>query len=468
MTEATSARSLLRGLLAVAMGLCAAAFAFVVVDDPAMAATASLFALAGTWWITEALHPAQAALVVIAAAPVIGACSAKQAFAALGNPILFLFVGSFMLAEAMRLHGLGDRIARFMTRRISSELGALAALSSSAFLLSMWISNAAATAIVLPMALSVSAASAASVRSAMVLSVAWGASMGGLCTPVGTPPNLIAIRALAERDVDLSFVSFLSVGTPIGVLMLVAMIAVLAARFGVRTTPLPPQPTTTVPWAPGEVASAVAFALAVVGWVMPGLLQLLEVPGAEALKARLSEEVVAVLAAGLLFVWPLRTSGGASGRALAWSDAVAIDWGTVILFGAGVLLGELANSSGLARVWGHALVDVSGASSSLAVIALVVVAAVILSEIASNTAAATLVVPVGLGLADLTGTSPIAVALAAALASSFGFMMPISTAPNAMAYGTGLVTMRQMVRSGIVFDVVGVVIVIAGVLVLCE
>ncbi len=468
MTETTSVLQRLRGVLAVVMGPCAAMVALAVVDDPLMAKTAALFALAGTWWITEALHPAQTALVVIAAAPVVGACSSKQAFAALGNPILFLFVGSFMLAEAMRLHGLGDRIARLMTRRISSELGALVALSSSAFLLSMWISNAAATAIVLPMALSVTATSAPSVRSAMVLAVAWGASMGGLCTPVGTPPNLIAIRALAERDVDLSFVSFLSVGTPIGVVMLVAMIAVLAAHFGVRTTPLPPQSTTTVPWAPGEVASAVAFALAVVGWVTPGLLQLLEVPGAEALKARLSEEVVAVLAAGLLFVWPLRTSDGVPGRALAWSDAVAIDWGTVILFGAGVLLGELANSSGLARAWGQALVDVSGASSSVAVIALVVVAAVFLSEIASNTAAATLVVPVGLGLADLTGTSPIAVSLAAALASSFGFMMPISTAPNAMAYGTGLVTMRQMVRAGLVFDAIGIVIVIGGVLVLCD
>jgi sodium-dependent dicarboxylate transporter 2/3/5 len=468
MTDATSALSRFRGLLAVLVGPCAAVVAFFIVDDPAMAATASLFALAGTWWISEALHPAQTALVVIAAAPVIGACTSRQAFAALGNPILFLFVGSFMLAEAMRLHGLGERIARFMTRRIRSELGALAALSAAAFLLSMWISNAAATAIVLPMALSISSGSAASVRRAMVLSVAWGASMGGLCTPVGTPPNLIAIRALAERDVDLSFMSFLMVGTPIGVVMWFSMVAVLAVHGGVHRRPLPPQLKTTSPWSSGEVAAAVAFFFAVIGWVAPGMLQLFDVPGAAVIKARLSEEVVAVLAAGLLFVWPLHTTDGAPRRALAWSDAVDIDWGTVILFGAGVLLGELANSSGLARAWGQALIDVSGASSSLAVIALVVVVAVLLSEVASNTAAATLVVPVGLGLADVTGTSPVAVALAAALASSFGFMMPISTAPNAMAYGTGLVTMRQMVRSGVVFDVIGVVIVIAGVLVLSD
>lgn len=470
MTDATSApgdQGRLRGGIVLAIGPAAALLSWLLLDDPAMAAAAALFALAGGWWISEALHPAQTALVVIALAPILGACTAKQAFGALGNPILFLFVGSFMVAEAMRRHGLGDRIATFMTRRISSELGALAATSSAAFLLSMWISNSASTAIVLPIALSVARASSPSFRSAIVLGVAWAASMGGLCTPVGTPPNLIAVRALAERGVDLSFVRFLTVGTPIGLVMLVAMIAVLALRFGVNRTPLSPQTKTTTAWSRGEVAAASAFVLAVVGWVVPGLLQMLELPGAALVKARVSEEVVAILAAGVLFVWPIHRRGEAPRRALSWSDAVAIDWGTVILFGAGVLLGELANSSGLAHAWGTALMEVSGASSTFAVLALVVVAAVILSEVASNTAAATLVIPVGLGLADVTGTSVIAVTMAGALASSFGFMMPISTAPNAMAFGTGQVSMRQMVSTGFVFDIVGALVVVAGVLVLC-
>lgn len=469
MTETTLAagRPRLRGGIALTIGPAAALLAWLLLDDPAVAAAAALFALAGGWWITEALHPAQTALVVIALAPTIGACTAKQAFGALGNPILFLFVGSFMLAEAMRLHGLGDRIATFMTRRIGNELGALAMTSSAAFLLSMWISNSASTAIVLPIALGVARASSASFRSAIVLAVAWAASMGGLCTPVGTPPNLIAVRALAERGVDLTFVRFLTVGTPVGLVMLVAMIGVLALRFGVRRTPMPPQTTTTTAWSRGEIAAASAFGLAVVGWVVPGLMQLLELPGAALVKSRVSEEVVAILAAGVLFLWPIHRRDEAPRRALSWDDAVGIDWGTVILFGAGVLLGELANSSGLAHAWGKALMEVSGAASTLAVLVLVVVAAVILSEVASNTAAATLVIPVGLGLADVTGTNVVAVTMAGALASSFGFMMPISTAPNAMAFGTGQVTMRQMVTTGFVFDLVGAIVVIAGVLVLC-
>lgn len=459
--------SRVRGWPSVALGPCAALMAFFVVDDPTQAAAAALFALAGTWWISEALHPAQTALVVIALAPVVGACTPKQAFGALGNPILFLFVGSFMVAEAMRLHGLGDRIARVMTRRISSEAGALAATAAAAFFLSMWISNSASTAIVLPIALSVARGSAATFRAAIVLGVAWAASMGGLCTPVGTPPNLIAVRALAERGTDLSFVGFFLVGGPIGLVMLIAMIGVLIVRFNVRRRPLALTVEAATPWSRGEIAAASAFGLAVCGWVVPGVLQLLDVPGAAVLKTRLSEEVVAVLAAGVLFLWPIQARGEAPRRALGWREAAGIDWGTVILFGAGVLLGELANSSGLAHAWGESLMSLSGARSTVAVLALVVVAAVILSEVASNTAAATLVIPVGLGLADVTGTNPLAVTMAAALASSFGFMMPVSTAPNAMAYGTGQVSMRQMVSTGIVFDVIGAVVVIIGVLVLC-
>ncbi len=452
----------LRTWLGLFSGPVAFVVAFVVVDDPAQAAAAALFGLAGAWWISEALHPAQTALIIVALAPVVGAATPKQAFGSLGNPILFLFVGSFMVAEAMKGHGLGDRIARALTRRIKTELGALVATSVAAFALSMWISNSASTAIVLPIALSVAKGTTPSFRAAMVLGVAWGASMGGLCTPVGTPPNLIAVRALAEQGIEVSFVRFILVGGPIATAMLVAMLVVLVLRFKVKRRPLELEVSPRGPWSRGEVAAASAFVVAVVGWVVPGLLVLLDLPIGKVLKARFPEEVVAVLAAGVLFLWPIHKRGERPRRALGWREAVRIDWGTVILFGAGVLLGELANTTGLASLWGNALISLSGASSLMAVLGLVTVSAVILSEVASNTASATLVVPVGLGLASAVGLDPMTVALAAALASSFGFMMPISTAPNAMAYGTGEVSMAQMVSTGIVFDIVGALVVIVG------
>ena len=456
----------------------------VAMDFSDQGLVAALFVFAAVMWISEAIHPAQTALLVIALAPAIGACSAKEAFGALGSPILFLFVGSFMIAEAMRRHGLGRRLAHRLTSRVNSRLGALVATSGAAFLLSMWISNTASTAIVLPIALAIcdgcrrsdddgdgdgndtAAISLAGFKAAMVLAVAWAASMGGLCTPVGTPPNLLAVRAMAERGTPIDFLSFMKVGLPIGLAMWACMLVVLAFRFRVTRSPLGAPEHDPARWARGEVAALVAFLAAVVGWTLPSALLLLDVDGAESIKAHLPEEVVALFAAAVLFVWPVHKAGETPRRALSWDDAVRIDWGTVFLFGGGILLGNLANKTGLATRLGETLIAWSGASSAIAVVALVVLVAIALSEVASNTASATLVIPIALGLSQSTALSPMTAALGASLAASFGFMMPISTAPNAMAYGTGAVSIRQMVTTGIVFDVVGAVVVVVGVLLL--
>lgn len=432
---------------------------------------AGLFLAAAILWVSEAIHPAATALVVVAAAPLVGACSVKEAFAALGNPILFLFVGSFMIAEAMRIHGLGERLAAALTRHANGRLSALVATSTTAFALSMWISNAAATAVVLPIALALAGTSAEQgkgLRAALVLGVAWGASMGGLCTPVGTPPNLIGMRALQAQATPLTFGGWMGVGLPIGSVMLVAMIALLAWRFGLRPgQPLTKQaPTSTPPWSRGEIAALSAFLLAVSLWIVPGILELLEVEAVKTVKTHLSEEVVALVATALLFVWPIHQRGEPARRALSWDEARHIDWGTVILFGGGILLGDLANKSGLAKVWGSALLEASGVHATWAVVALVTAVALLLSELASNTASATLVIPLAIGLAQAAGVDPRVAVLGATLGASFGFMMPISTAPNAMAYATGAVSVRQMATTGVVFDAIGYVIVVVGVLVL--
>jgi len=434
-----------------------------------------LFVFAGTLWLTEALHPAATALATVALAPLVGACTAKEAFGALGHPILFLFVGSFMLAEAMRVHGLGERLAGWLARRARRRTSALVATSFAAFALSMWVSNAAATAIVLPIALGLGRGEGDDLRrfrAALVLGVAWAASMGGLCTPVGTPPNLIGIRALAAAGTPLSFAGWMAIGLPLGLAMWGAMVVVLMARFGVHPRQPLPQAALPVdggtprPWGRGEKAATSAFAVAVVLWTAPGILELVGVEGVTAVKARLGEEVVAVLAAALLFVWPVHGPGEPPRRALSWEEAVRIDWGTVVLFGGGILLGDLAQKTGLARQWGEALLLASGAATPWAVTALVTAVALLLSEVASNTAAATLVIPLSVGLAQAAHVPVVLAVVGATLGASFGFMMPISTAPNAMAYGTGQVTMREMIRAGLLFDLLGYVVVVAGVLLL--
>lgn len=430
----------------------------------------ALFAATAILWVSEAVPAAVTALVAVAMSIVLGIATPKDAFAAMGNPILFLFVGSFMIAEAMNLHGLGARFARAMTRHAQGRLGALMATSGAAFLMSMWMSNAAATAVVLPIALQIArAVNDKRYSAATVLSIAWGASMGGIATPVGTPPNLIGMRALSDHAMAVDFVSWMKVGLPIACLMIVAMWLVLAAVFRIRPgETAPPLVAGRAEWSRGEVAAFVAFVLAVVGWIVPGVLDAVGSPLGDAIKKRFPEEVVALLCAAILFVWPIGRSpvDGEHKRALSWEDATRIDWGTVMLFGGGILLGDLANKTGLAKDWGASLMDVTGAGSMFAVVALVTLAALVLSELASNTASATLMVPLAFALAESTGTPPIPAVLGATIGASFGFMMPISTAPNAMAYATKMVTVRQMLFAGVVFDVVGYLAVVGGIMLL--
>ena len=336
------------------------------------------------------------------------------------------------------------------------------ALSGAAFVLSAFMSNAAATAIILPIALAAAAGTSQRYQAAMVLAIAWAASMGGLATPVGTPPNLIGLGQLRAAGHDVGFTDWVVVALPIATAMLIAMWLVLFAVFGVRREAVTLRAAAQPRWRRGEVSIAIALAVAVLGWLAPSLVELVAPgPAARWTKAHVTEEVVAILAGGLLFVLP----GGAPDKprpALTWDEATRIDWGVVLLFGGGILLGDLARSTGLTDTWGRALVAWTGASSTWAVVALCIGVAIVLSEATSNTATATLMAPLAIGLANATHTSPIAAVLGATIGASFGFMMPISTAPNALAYGTGRVTMGQMMRAGIIFDVVGFAVVWLG------
>lgn len=449
-----------------AIGLIAAPVAAVVVavldrHGPAPVLTA-LMTLAIGWWLTEALPAAAVALVVAALAVVLDLAPPKVAFAAFGSPLLFMFVGAFFVAEAMKVHGLGDRLAAAASGLARGPRSLVIALSGAAFVLSAFMSNAAATAIILPIALAAAAGASPRYQAAMVLAIAWAASMGGLATPVGTPPNLIGLGQLRAAGYDVGFTDWVLVAAPIAIAMLIAMWLVLFALFRVRDEAVTLRAEAQPRWRRGEVSIAIALTVAVLGWLAPSLVELIAPgPAARWTKAHVTEEVVALLAGGLLFVLP----GGAPGKprpALTWDEATRIDWGVVLLFGGGILLGDLARSTGLTDTWGRALVAWTGASSTWAVVALCVGVAIVLSEATSNTATATLMAPLAIGLASATHTSPVAAVLGATIGASFGFMMPISTAPNALAYGTGRVTIGQMMRAGIVFDVVGFAVVWLG------
>ena len=427
-------------------------------------------ALCVIWWMTEALPMAVVALVAAIGTVVTGLAPPRVAFGAFGTPILYLFVGSFFIAEAMKVHGLGERLAATMARGARGRLSFMIAIAATAFVLSMLMSNTAATAIVLPIALAAVGGADGDRRyaTAMILAVAWGASVGGIATPVGTPaqPDRPARAAPRRRR---RLVPGLGRGRPAArpdharrMCTIVALVFRVRAGEG-----LPRRAAVRRPWSRGEVSVVIALALAsdrlagadgVPSWPGPTPRS-----GSRATSPRRSSRSVAGCA---LFVLP-GGSRAAPRPALTWDEAVRIDWGVILLFGGGVLLGDLAGKTGLSADWGRSLIAWTGAGTTWSITALVTAVSIVLSEATSNTATATLMAPLAASLAQAAGAPIIPAVLGATLGASFGFMMPISTGPNAMAYATGRVRVIDMMRAGITFDVAGFLLIVGGLRLIC-
>ncbi|MCB9666356.1 MAG: DASS family sodium-coupled anion symporter [Alphaproteobacteria bacterium] len=422
-------------------------------------------------WFTELLPLAVTGLLVPVLCVAYGLMDAKQAFGAFGNPILFLFLGSFLLVRGMQAHGLDQRIASLVLSRrwATRSVGTLTAfLALTCWLLSMWMSNTATCAIMTPVVLGVvdtlgprfpDEAARKAFASRALLLTAFASSIGGLATPMGSPPNLLALSFLADEGITLGVLDWMAFGLPVAALMLVALLGLLAWRY-----PVPPLDLAEVRQefaarlrdhgrpGRGERAVAACFLAAVAMWLLPGVAGLAGVDEATVgwLEARLPLGGVAVAAALPLFVLP-----GDEGRpVLTWEEALHIDWGTILLFGGGLCLGTMLDHTGLAGEVGRAVFG--GGMAPGLTLGAVVAFAVLLSEFGSNTASAAVLVPLltatfpGLGADALT-----ALVVAAALGASFGFMLPVSTPPNAIVFGTGRVPARDMASTGVLFDVLG-------------
>lgn len=435
---------------------------------------AAIFAAVVLLWVTEVVPIAATALLVAPLLVVCDVATPKDAFKHYADPLLYLFVGGFMIAEAMRKHGLDRRIAKQIVGsrwvRGVPRRGRVALLVAG-LLISMWISNTAATAMLLPICLGMVGPSRADDRGAAgaLLVVAHSCSIGGLGTMIGSPPNLITVRLLAEGGVAFGFLEWMAIGLPAALLLLGALFLIVewllpaparGAEGSEEASLFDDVPRT---WTRGEVVTAVAFGLAVIGWTVPGIASLLAADGAPALHRFLDPGVVAVLAASVLFFAP----DGEGARVLRWSEAVRIDWGIILLFGGGIALGTQLVETGLAAVMSEAFVASTGVTDVWTLTALAIALTIALSELCSNTATATMLVPLVIGVTTELGVSPVAPVLAVGLAASVGFMLPIATGPNALVYGTGRVSQAQMMRVGLALDVAGGVIVFAVVRVLC-
>lgn len=436
-------------------------------------------------WVTEALPLPVTALLGAAACVALQVAPKEKVFAPFADPIMFLFIGSFILARAIFLHHLDRRLAfgvlswRWIGGRPSRILFAFGAVTA---FLSAWISNTATTAMMFTIGMSIlgflydknrPGAELVSRRyaTALMLITSFAASIGGLATPIGTPPNLIGLGLLEKNiGVKITFFQWALIGAPVVVVLYFFMFGYLnylcpaqVREIAGSREMLAQERTRLGAWTPGQRSTLAAFVITVMLWVVPGLLALIYGNDSllfRAVDSRVPEAVAALIGAGLLFLLP----GDRGGKAMTWKEAVQIDWGVVLLYGGGLAMGVLAKDTGLAAAIGEGLNStVLGAAASwlpldkgFVLLVAATLVATLVSEATSNTASANIVIPVAISMAQAAGVDPLEPALGAILGASLGFMLPVSTPCNAIIYGSGFVPISRMVRYGALLDVAGV------------
>lgn len=431
--------------------------------------TAALGLCMGIWWATEALPVAVTALVPIAVFPVVGIAGVRSVTAPYANPTIYLFLGGFMVALALQRWNLHRRVALTVTSVFggsgSSLVGGFMVASA---VVSMWVTNTATAMMLLPIATSVvvivgenleAPEDARNFPIAMLLGVAYGATIGGLATLVGTPPNALLAAFLAETyDLEIGFAQWMLVGVPVTAVLLplcwwLLTQRIYPVRFSTRGRARRHLRRLRAELGPLSVAEQrvlLVFVCLAAGWGLRPLLSKLDG------LSGLSDAGLAILAAISLFVIPSGRVG--SGGLLRWPDVRDLPWGLLLLFGGGLSLAAAVTSTGLAEWLGHQLIGLRLADLTVLVVT-VTVLIIFLTELTSNTATTATFLPVVAAVAVEAGYAPIALAVPAALAASCAFMLPVATPPNAVIYGSGMLTIPQMVRAGFWLNVISIVVV---------
>ncbi|MDX1803939.1 MAG: DASS family sodium-coupled anion symporter [Alcanivorax sp.] len=427
-------------LFSIALAVVAALTVWQLPADAHVAAGLALFVLIGLLWLTEALPLTFTALMVPLLGVALGLAPVKTALSGFAHPVIGLFLGGFALAAALAEHGIDRWLAqRLLSLARGRALPAALLLALTTALLSMWISNTATTAMLLPIALGLSAPLAEQhprYRVFLLLALAWSANIGGMATLVGSPPNAIAAAALGW-----SFDDWLAVGMPVFVVLLPLALGVLYLL--VRPEPhLPPvdvRHLTPFPSGRNARLTLLIFAVTVGLWVLGA-------PLARALSIDTGFDTwVALLAIALL---------GVSG-CVGWSQIEQhANWGVLLLFGGGITLSMLLQSSGTSAWLADGISHWLPAEQPWLVYLLIATFVVFLTELASNTASAALLIPLLMPVAASVGAEPVTTAMLVGLAASCAFMLPVATPPNAMVYGSGYVPQRTMVRAGLVLNVI--------------
>lgn len=457
-----------------------------VAFSPAGRATTGVAVWMAVWWVSESIPVYATALLPLALLPLLGAGSVRDAAAPYGHELIFLFMGSFVVALSMQRWRLERRIALRSLRWFGGQpRRVVAGLMVVTAALSMWVSNTATALMMLPIALSLvehvkrvgadapdiegyveREGEARNLSLCALLGVAYAASIGGIGTLIGTPPNLfLASYAGRQLGVEISFVRWMGVGLPL-VAVFLPLVWLLLTRV---VYPIPPTSLESDPareeedyrrlgaMSRGERATLIVFALMAACWVLRPLLAGIGKGDVRPL-AGLSDTGIAIIAALALFVIPVDLRSRSF--VMDWETAVRLPWGVLILFGGGLSLAAAIEANGVGEYLGSQVGSLAGVAPLLLVL-LVTTLMIFLTELTSNTASTAALVPILGALALPLGVEPLLLVVPATLAASCAFMLPVATPPNAVVFGSGLVSIPQMCRAGLWLNVMGIALITA-------
>lgn len=427
------------------------------------------------WWITEAVPIPATSLLPIVLLPVTGAVNTATVTSAYGDDIIFLFLGGFFIATAMEKWNLHKRIALAIIAFVgtSTQRILLGFMIATAFL-SMWVSNTASVMMMVPMALAITAQVSTALKNtpeagdvplfekALIFGVGYAGTVGGLGTLIGTPPNIIlAAQANLLFDFDITFASWMLIGVPVVIVLLgIAWLYLGRVAFNIRIKGLPggramiqQERRALGKTSFEEKVVAAVFVFAAFMWITRGFIW-------SDLLPEITDGMIAVLAAVMLFVMP--TGAGKPSRVLDWKDSIHIPWGILLLFGGGLAIAAGFRATGLSE-WMGTQLTVLDSFHLLVIIGCATLLILFLTEITSNTATATMILPVVASLALALDIHPFALMIPCAMAANCAFMLPVGTPPNAIIFATDKLTIMEMVKTGFLMNLIAATLIILAV-----
>ncbi len=435
--------------------------------DPAWKLVAATFLML-SWWISEAAPIAITALLPIVLFPLLEISELKTATAPYANPIIFLFMGGFMIAIALEKWNLHKRIALGILAKTGTNANGiiLGFMLATAFL-SMWISNTATTVMMLPIANSVIKLLNSSEESkkssgfsvALMLGIAYAANIGGTATIIGTPPNSVLVGFLKNNlDIDFTFADWFVIGFPFAASMLILTYIVMTKvlfknevqHFSKAQDIFEIEKSKLGKLSVNEKRVLIIFTLTAFTWIFGA-------PISKFIGIKLDDVVIALLATFFLFLLPAKKSD--SKFILNWEDTEKLPWGVLLLFGGGLSLADSMSSTGLIEVITNQIIPSEGQISSFALVILLTSASLFLTEVMSNVALVTLFLPIVSEIAIKSGGNVLEVCIPVTLAASCAFMLPMSTPPNALVFSSGYIKIPEMAKAGFILNCLAIIII---------